>query len=179
MQLGQQGQQSGAPLDLDPQVDENGFPTNPAYLEAQGLSVVDLNRAYVEANDQMAETNQRMDQLLQVLSDPAARAQFFEEYDRQMYANQPPSQPQPGQYPGSYPQAGQYPPQQGSYPTQRPTFPGGNPYDQHVAADPRQALDRALGFGNPIDNPQQVAALWQQVPEQYIRSLAFDLIREY
>lgn len=75
---------------VDPAVDANGFPTNEEYLRSQGLNLVDANRALVE-------TQQQQQELLQVLSDPQMRQQFFQEYDRALQQNAQNARPD---YPG-------------------------------------------------------------------------------
>lgn len=116
---------------IDPQVDESGYPTNPDYLNALGFDPVQANRAILEAQE-----------LYQVLADPSQRAQFLQEYDRQLQAAQ---QQEP----------------------QRPTFPGQSGYGQN-GYSPEQAFNQAIRFGNPVDAFDQVGRVWDQVPAQFL-----------
>lgn len=118
---------------IDPQLDEDGYPTNPAYFEALGFDPVAANRQIVD----LQATRQEYEQLLQILSDPQARAQFLAQFDQQMQ--------QPN----------------------RPQMPGQNPYNQY-SSDPAQLFRAAIDYGNPVDQFDQVAALWSQVPAEFI-----------
>ena len=133
-------------------VDANGFPTNPAYLEAQGLTLQDLNRAYVEQQ-------QQQQQLLEVLSDPQQRDVFLQEYNRLMQGT----------------------PQEQQQQSQRPEFPGGAP-GQTPQAQPDlsqyyQYIKQTAAIGNPLDNLDGVQQMWSQIPNEAWRGLAYDLIQ--
>lgn len=62
--------------------DEFGYPTNPEYIQAQGLDLVEANRRLYEAQQEA----QQLQELQQVLSDREMRQAFFAEYDRQIGA---------------------------------------------------------------------------------------------
>jgi hypothetical protein len=95
----------------------------------------------VEANRAIVDAQQ----LYAALADPDQRAAFLAEYDRQLAAMQNPNGQQ--------------------QPMQRPVMPGQAGYQ---SGDPGAALQRALKFGNPVDNWQQVGQVWGQVPAQYL-----------
>jgi hypothetical protein len=97
----------------------------------------------VEANRAIVDAQQ----LYAALADPQQRAAFLAEYDLQLAAMQQESG------------------QQQQQPMQRPVMPGQAGYQ---TGDPGQALQRALKFGNPVDNWEQAGQVWGQVPAQYL-----------
>lgn len=116
-------------------VDEHGFPTNPAYLEAQGLDVVTLNQALVTAQDELDQLSYFFAQI----ADPATRAQALADFDAAL--------------------GGQ---EEGGGQVQRPAFPG--VYSENSGNDPIRAWQQAREFGFPAGQEQQAQQLWSQVP---------------
>lgn len=128
-------------------MDEHGFPRNEEYLRAQGLSLADLNREYVQQQ-------QQLEQLQQVMSDPQMRSQFLAEYDRAMGVQQ------------------------------RQTFPGqsGSPdlFVPHAPTDLEfwfGRIDELGKMGLPFGQQQQIAALWDEIPNEFYRHGIDYLIR--
>jgi hypothetical protein len=81
---------------LDPLLDDNGYPTNPDWLQKQGLDAVTLNRELVDSQAQQS-------QLLGILADPVRSAAFMQEYQRQLGATgYSPNQGRPD-FPGGSP----------------------------------------------------------------------------
>jgi hypothetical protein len=145
-----------APTSTAPAVDANGFPTDESYLRDQGLSLVDLNRELVTAQ----ETQQ---QLLQVLSDPTQRAAFFAEFDRNANGN------------------GATAPTAPTAPA-RPSFPGGAPgQSQQLTQQDLQGwygqMQQAAATGFPIDNLSAAYSQWDAIPNSAWQALAGTLIQ--
>jgi len=166
---------------VDPQLDDLGFPTNDEYLRENGLTLTDLNRAYVQQQDEyqaLQQDFQGVDSFLEQLLSPDPQVvqqalMAFRENAAQM--QQKGQQGNPPQSQQGYPQQ---PPQTQAPPQGYPAFPGGNP-NQYGYQDPMNALQQALQMGTPMDNVAGIQQAWANVPEDYIRSLAFQLIREY
>lgn len=76
--------------ELDPQLDENGFPQNDEYLIAQGLTPSALNREYLNLQDEY-------NQFLQAVMNPQTRAQALAAFDQQLAQGRPQFPGQPGQ----------------------------------------------------------------------------------
>lgn len=125
-----------------------------SYLRDQGLNLVDLNRNYVQQQEQLAA-------LTEVLRDPAQRAEFLAALDGNNNNNvQQPNASQP--------------------PVQRQAFPGGTPGQ---AQQPQtlegyyQQIKQATAAGYPIDNLGAINAQWAAIPNEAWQQLAGTLIQ--
>jgi hypothetical protein len=112
-----------------------------------------MNRAYVEQSEQLGQ----IDGFLQAIADPNTREQALAAF-LNAYRNEQ-GQPEPPQY-------------------QRPNFPVSAPGLQQ-SQDPYALFQQAAEFGFPGDNLGMAQNLWAQVPEQFIREQAMNLIREF
>lgn len=100
-----QGSQTGnneTNIDIDPQLDEDGFPTNEEFLRQQ-FSLTDLNREFVTLQEEYQN-------FLQLIQDPSTRAQVLANFDQQLQQGRPqfptaPGQPMPYGQQGDYSQA--------------------------------------------------------------------------
>lgn len=136
--------------EIDPQLDADGFPTNPAYLAQQGFDPVLANRELVNSQEQLG-------QISQILSsgDPDLINAFVSEYQR-ITQQQQQQQQSPLYLPG----------------------PGGTPA-LHVPRSNNDAeywhhrlLDiHAQGFPPYEKNRQALLQAWSEVPEDAIRHL--------
>jgi len=133
-------------------VDEQGFPTDENFLRDQGLDLVSLNREYVTMQDQQQ-------QLLEVLSDPAQRAQFLEAFDGNQNGNT----------------------NVNNQPTaERQTFPGGAPGQQQQPTTLEgyyNQIKQATAMGYPVDNLPAAYQMWDSIPDSAWRELAGTLIQ--
>lgn len=153
--------------EISPDLDEDGFPKNDEYLQQQGLTLSELNRAYVQQQEESQQATDFITALTQ--ADPQTAMQMIEQF-QQTYQQEMQNQGFDNAQPNGYGQPDQQP-------YQRPNFPGGSPGQQQYAT-PDQLFQQAVEMGNPLDQLDTVHGLWNQIPEDYIRSLAPYLIRE-
>lgn len=130
-------------------LDEQGFPTNADYIEAQGLTLVDANRALVEQSGQL----EALQEFYSLLADPTTRAQALADFDA-AWAEQT------GEQPGM---------------TQRPAFPGR--YTENSGDDGYTAFQRARDFGMPAGQEQTARQLWGQVPARLQAQMILEDLR--